>query len=119
MLLIIVVLVPQFVFSGGVIPMKEIGGIGTVLGWLTSARWELGALVTSARVEGGSGLGGLEGVSLPGMEGLSTQGLAASLQGQYGDIFHVNVGFYWLMSLALAFVLFLIVLYVQKRKDVI
>lgn len=122
MLLVIVVLVPQFVFSGGVIPIKDIGPIGTVLGWLTSARWELGAIVTSAKVEGGSGMGAaLKEISLPGMQGLPTvgqqQGLVSSLQNQYGQIFHVNVGFYWLMALVFAFLLFLVVLYVQKRKD--
>jgi ABC transport system ATP-binding/permease protein len=122
MLLVIVVLVPQFVFSGGIIPIKDIGPIGVVLGWLTSARWELGAVVTSAKVQGGSAMGaGLEDISLPGMQGLPTvgdqQGLVSSLQNQYGQIFHVNVGFYWLMALVLAFLLFLIVLYVQKRKD--
>jgi hypothetical protein len=117
MLLIIVVLVPQFVFSGGIIPMKQIGPIGTILGWLTSARWELGAIVTSAKVDGG-GLGaGLQDVSPPGLEGLSNESLASSLQNQYGEIFHVNVGFYWLMALALSLVLFLIVLFAQRRKD--
>jgi hypothetical protein len=123
MLLVIVVLVPQFVFSGGVIPIKDIGLVGKVLGWLTSARWELGAIVTSAHVDAGSGIGGLPNISLPGMEGLPTlgqqQGLVSSLQNQYGAIFHVNVGLYWLMALLLSFVLFLIVLYVQKRKDVV
>src|SRR3990172_12346944 len=94
MLLVILVLVPQFVFSGGIIPIKDIGLIGKVLGWITSARWELGALVTSARVEsGGLGLGaGTPNISLPGMQGLPTvgdqQGLVSSLRDQYGDIFH-------------------------------
>jgi hypothetical protein len=82
----------------------------------------LGAIVTSARVDAGSGLGpGLQGISLPGMEGLPTvgqqQGLVSSLQNQYGEIFHVNVGFYWLMALVLALALFVVVLYVQMRKD--
>jgi ABC transport system ATP-binding/permease protein len=119
MLLIIVVLVPQFVFSGGVIPMKDIGFAGTVLGWLTSARWELGALVTSARVDTGPAMN-LQNMSLPGMQGLPAldqQGLSTSLADQYGKIFHVNVGFYWLMALVLSLALFLVVLYVQKRKD--
>ncbi|MCL5734564.1 MAG: FHA domain-containing protein [Actinobacteria bacterium] len=122
MLLVILVLVPQFVFSGGIIPMADIGLAGKVLGWITSARWELGALVTSAKVEGGAGMGaGLPNISLPGMEGLPTmgekQGLVSSLQDQYGDIFHVNVGFYWLMAVVLTSAVFLLVLYLQKRKD--
>ncbi len=124
MLLVIAVLIPQFVFSGGVIPIKNIGFAGTVLGWLTSARWELGAIVTSARVTGGSGLGGaleLESLSLPGLQSLGSlsdrQGLVTSLRDQYGDIFNVNVGFYWLMSLLLSLALFMLVLLLQKRKD--
>ncbi len=32
MLLVIAVLIPQFVFSGGIIPIKKIGFAGTVLG---------------------------------------------------------------------------------------
>jgi hypothetical protein len=122
MLLVIAVLIPQFVFSGGVIPIKDIGVAGTILGWLTSARWELGAVVTSAKVAGGSGLGGgLEGLSLPGLQSLPTlgeqQGLVTSLRDQYGDIFHVNVGFYCLMSLVLSMALFGLVVIIQKRKD--
>jgi ABC-type multidrug transport system ATPase subunit len=121
MLMVIVVLVPQFVFSGGIIPIKDIGVAGTVLGWLTSARWELGAIVTSAEVAGGRGIvGGPEGMSLPGIEGLGAageRGLTSSLQDQYGRIFHVNVGLYWLMALLLSLLLFLVVLYLQKRKD--
>jgi len=122
MLLVILVLVPQFVFSGGMIPVSDLGVAGQVMGWLTSTRWELGALVTSAEIESGPAQAAdLSDVYLPGIESLSSPGekqaLINSLQDQYGDIFHVNLTLYWGMSLALAMILLAIIIALQKRKD--
>jgi ABC-type multidrug transport system ATPase subunit/predicted component of type VI protein secretion system len=122
MLLVILVLVPQFVFSGGMLPVADLGIAGKVLGWVTSTRWELGALVTSARIERGPGQAvDLSDVALPGIEGLpgpqEKMALVGSLRDQYGDIFHVNLPLYWGMSFALALALFVLVVFLQKRKD--
>jgi hypothetical protein len=122
MLLVILVLVPQFVFSGGMIPVSDLGVAGKIMGWVTSTRWELGALATSAEIESGPGQAAdLSDVYLPGIESLKTPGekqaLINSLNDQYGDIFHVNLTLYWGMSIVLAAVLLAIIIALQKRKD--
>ena len=122
MLLVILVLVPQFVFSGGMIPVSDLGTAGKIMGWLTSTRWELGALVTSAQVRSGPGQAAdLSDVYLPGIESLNTpvekQALINSLNDQYGDIFNVDLALYWGMSAVLAAVLLAIIVALQKRKD--
>ncbi len=122
MLLVILVLVPQFVFSGGMIPVSDLGVAGKVMGWVTSTRWELGALVTSAQVESGPGeAADLSDVYLPGIESLKTPGekqaLISTLHDQYGDIFHVDLALYWGMSIVLAAILLAIIIALQKRKD--
>jgi hypothetical protein len=122
MLLVILVLVPQFVFSGGMIPVSDLGTAGKIMGWITSTRWELGALVTSAQVKSGPGQAAdLSDVYLPGIQSLSTPGekqaLINSLNDQYGDIFNVDLALYWGMSAVLAAVLLAIIIALQKRKD--
>ncbi len=122
MLLVILVLVPQFVFSGGMIPVSDLGTAGKIMGWITSTRWELGALVTSAQVKSGPGeAADLSDVYLPGIESLNTPGekqaLINSLNDQYGDIFNVDLALYWAMSAVLAAVLLAIIIALQKRKD--
>ena len=122
MLLVILVLVPQFVFSGGMVPVRDLGTAGKVIGTVTSTRWELGALATSARIQSGPcRQPDMSDCRMPGMEGLKTTGerqaLVRSLNAQYGDIFRVNVYLYWCMCLLLAAVLLAAVLALQKRKD--
>lgn len=122
MLLIILVLVPQFVFSGGMVPMDDLGIAGRGIGLVTSTRWELGALVTTAQVKSGAcRQPDLSDCSMPGMQSLQSvgerQALVRSLDAQYGDIFKVNVVFYCAMCLALTMLLLFIVLALQKRKD--
>ncbi len=122
MLLVILVLVPQFVFSGGMIPVSDLGVAGKIMGWVTSTRWELGALVTSAQIKSGPGeAADLSDVYLPGIQSLETPGekqaLINSLNDQYGDIFNVDLALYWAMSAVLAAVLLAIIIALQKRKD--
>lgn len=122
MLLVILVLVPQFVFSGGMVPVSDLGVAGKVMGWITSTRWELGALATSAQIESGPGQAAdLSDLYLPGIQSLSSTGekqaLVNSLHDQYGDIFHVSLTLYWGMALVLALALLGVVILLQKRKD--
>jgi hypothetical protein len=122
MLLVILVLVPQFVFSGGMIPVSDLGVAGKVMGWVTSTRWELGALVTSAEIKSGPGQqADFSDVYLPGIQSLNTPGekqaLISSLNNQYGDIFNVDLALYWGMSAVLAALLLAIIVALQKRKD--
>jgi len=122
MLLVILVLVPQFVFAGGMIPVNDLGTPGKVLGALTSTRWNMGAMVTAAKVQTGEGADkDLSDVALPGIRGLKTtvekQSLIDTLHKQYGEIFSVQLSLYWGASAALAFALLGLVLWLQKRKD--
>jgi hypothetical protein len=122
MLLVILVLVPQFVFSGGMMPVKDLGVTGQVFGVLTSTRWGLGAMATSAHIKTGACVAAdMSDCSLPGLQGLDTPeqkvALVKSLDNQYGSIFNVNVYFYWAMAILLMGVLVALILWLQKRKD--
>lgn len=122
MLLVILVLVPQFVFSGGMMPVADLGVAGKIFGVVTSTRWGLGAMATVAKIEQGvCEPQDLETCVMPGLDGLDTvekkAALIDSLHKQYGAIFHVNVPLYWAMSLVLIVVLLGIIYILQKRKD--
>ncbi len=45
-LLLIVVLIPQFMFAGGILPLSTFGPAGQVISYVTSTRWGFEALVT-------------------------------------------------------------------------
>ena len=122
MLLVILVLVPQFIFSGGMMPVSDLGVAGKVFGVFTSTRWGLGAMATSAQIKTGAGVApDMSDVSLPGLQGLDTPeqkaAMVKSLDRQYGSIFNVNVYFYWAMALLLCGALWFLILWLQKRKD--
>lgn len=122
MLLMILAIVPQFVFSGGMIPMSDLGVAGKIVGAAMSTRWALGALVTSAQVESGPRLqADLSDTYMPGSEGFASlpekQAMINSLHDQYGEIFHVNVAFYWGMAAVICVALLGVVIFLQKRKD--
>ncbi len=73
MLLVILVLVPQFIFAGGMDPVSELGIAGTIFGALTSSRWGLGAMATIAEIKTGAGKAAdMSDTFLPGIKGLKT-----------------------------------------------
>jgi len=122
MLLVILVLVPQFIFSGGMMPVSDLGVAGKVFGTLTSTRWGLGAMATIAEIKTGAGKAAdMSDTLLPGIKGLETSAekvaLVRSLDSQYGAIFNVNIAFYWAMSLVLIVALTAVIFLLQKRKD--
>ncbi|OFV79900.1 MAG: hypothetical protein A2W26_07755 [Acidobacteria bacterium RBG_16_64_8] len=124
MLFVILVLVPQFVFSGGMVPLKDLGVAGKIMGWVTSSRWELGALATSSHVDQAAAPNpGMPGVAIPGLEGVfgggPQPGMSSAIRDQYGDIFQVNLAFYWGMALALSMFLLVVIVFLQKRKDIL
>ncbi|MGQ9572753.1 MAG: FHA domain-containing protein [Dehalococcoidia bacterium] len=124
MLLVILVLVPQFVFSGGMVPVSDLGTAGQTVGLLTSTRWELGALATAAQVKTGPcQTADLTDCQLPGIQGLPNaeerHALLKSLDDQYGDIFDVNIYFNWGMTLTLGAGLMGATFLLQKRKDIL
>ena len=73
MLLVILVLVPQFIFAGGMDPVSDLGVAGTIFGALTSSRWVLGAMATIAQIKTGAGKAAdMSDTYLPGIKGLKT-----------------------------------------------
>jgi ABC-type multidrug transport system ATPase subunit len=124
MLLVILVLVPQFVFAGGMVPVSDLGTAGQAVGLITSTRWELGALATAAHVRSGPCKApDLTDCQLPGILGKPTaaerQALLKSLDDKYGDIFDVNVYFNWGVAMLLAAGLLTVTFLLQKRKDIL
>lgn len=124
MLFVILVLVPQFVFSGGMVPLKDLGVAGRIMGWLTSARWELGALATSSHVDQAAAPNpGAPAIGIEGLEGLTGAGpqvgMSSAILDQYGEIFNVNLPFYWGMAVALSMFLLVVIIFLQKRKDIL
>ena len=124
MLLVILVLVPQFVFAGGMDPVSELGVAGTVFGALTSSRWALGAMATIAQIKTGAGkMADMSDTYLPGIKGLKTVeekvAVVQALNKQFGAILNVNVAFYWAMCIVLIVALFGLIIVLQKRKDIL
>jgi len=124
MLLVILVLVPQFIFAGGMDPVSELGVAGTIFGAVTSSRWALGAMATIAKIKTGAGKAAdMSDTFLPGIKGLKTTGekvaLVQALDRQFGAILSVNVAFYWAMCIVLIAALLGLIVVLQKRKDIL
>ena len=124
MLLAILVIIPQIVFAGGLMPLSDLGAAGTVGGAVTSTRWAMESMATVSEVMTGKGTAQDPGtLMLPGLEGMKTPGEKAaaikSLEEGYGDIFNVNVYRHWAYMLVIAGGIFLVVLFLQKRKDIL
>ncbi len=122
MLLVILVLVPQFMFSGAMVPLSDLGWVGKIVGSITSTRWQFGAMITSAQIESGPRLSpDFSDTYMPGIESMSNpiqkHALISSLHDQYGEIFHVNLTLYLGMMVAISFVLMAVITILQKRKD--
>ncbi|HSR34594.1 MAG TPA: ATP-binding cassette domain-containing protein, partial [Anaerolineae bacterium] len=73
MLLLIVVVVVQMVFSGGILPLDQLGTAGEAIGYATSSKWDFEALVDVTQVQRGDCDGpSLEGCELPGVQAYGT-----------------------------------------------
>jgi hypothetical protein len=106
------------------VPVSDLGAAGQTLGLVTSTRWELGALATSAHIRSGPcEAPDLTDCQLPGLLGKPSaeerQALLKSLDDQYGEIFDVNVYFNWGAALVLAGALLGVTFLLQKRKDIL
>jgi ABC transport system ATP-binding/permease protein len=124
MLLAILVIIPQIVFAGGLMPLSDLGAAGTVGGAVTSTRWAMESMATVSQVMTGNGTAENPGtLMLPGLAGMKTPGEKAaairSLAEGYGSIFDVNVYRHWAYMLVIAGGIFLVVLFLQKRKDIL
>ena len=124
MLLIILVLTPQFVFAGGMLPVSELGAPGQALGLVTTSKWALTGMVTAAKVKSGICDGpDLSQCKVPGLQGYPTDAVRANvlqtLDDQYGDIFNADPLVAWSALILLMVGLFLLILIFQKRRDAV
>jgi len=125
MLLVIVVVVVQMVFSGGILPLDQLGEVGEVLGSATSSKWTFQALVDVTQVKSGDCEAGsdLSACRLPGIQAYGTEPerrvLLEHLEERYGEALNgeVEESAAWLGGILVG--LFLILAVLQKRKDVI
>lgn len=124
MLLVIVVVVVQMVFSGGILPLAQLGTAGEAIGYTTSSKWTLEAMVDVTQVERGDCEGpSLENCELPGIQAYDTdpekQVVIAQLESRYGDVLKGDVATSILAQLVIMLGLFVLLVVIQKRKDVI
>jgi ABC-type multidrug transport system ATPase subunit/pSer/pThr/pTyr-binding forkhead associated (FHA) protein len=124
MLLVIIVVVVQMVFSGGILPLDQLGGAGEAIGYATSSKWALEALVDVSQVERGNCDGpNLEDCQLSGIQAYATDPerrvVIDHLEDRYGDVLEGDVIVSIGAQLGIMLVLFVLLVVVQKRKDVI
>jgi ABC-type multidrug transport system ATPase subunit/pSer/pThr/pTyr-binding forkhead associated (FHA) protein len=124
MLLLIVVVVVQMVFSGGILPLDQLGTAGEAIGYPTSSKWAFEALVDVTQVLRGDCDGpSLENCDLPGVQAYGTdperQVVIAHLEDRYGQVLEGDVTTSIVAMLAIMLLLFILLVVIQKRKDVI
>jgi ABC-type multidrug transport system ATPase subunit/pSer/pThr/pTyr-binding forkhead associated (FHA) protein len=124
MLLVIVVVVVQMVFSGGILPLDQLGKAGEGIGYATSSKWAFEGLVDVSQVERGDcDDPTLENCLLPGIQSYDTpaerQVVLDHLEDRYGSVLAGQVGTSIAAQLGLAVVMFVLLAVIQKRKDVI
>jgi hypothetical protein len=124
MLLVIVVVVVQMVFSGGILPLDQLGVAGEAIGYVTSSKWTYEALAAVTQVERGECDGPtLENCQLPGIQAYDTdpekQVVIDHLASRYGGVLDGDVNTSIIATSAIMVGLFALVAVLQKRKDVI
>jgi ABC-type multidrug transport system ATPase subunit/pSer/pThr/pTyr-binding forkhead associated (FHA) protein len=124
MLLVIIVVVVQMVFSGGILPLDQLGTAGEVLGDATSGKWTFEAMVDVTQVERGECEGpSLDECLLPGIQAYDTdaerQVVMSHLEDRFGAVLDGDALNSIVAQLAIMAVLFVLLYIVQKRKDVI
>jgi len=123
-LIAIVLVVVQLVFAGGLLPLSQLGTAGEVLGSVTSSKWTYEALVDVTEVQRGDCDGpNLDDCELPGIQAYDTnperQVVLEQLETRFDDVLEGSVLNSILASLAIMAVLFVLLVVIQKRKDVI
>jgi ABC-type multidrug transport system ATPase subunit/pSer/pThr/pTyr-binding forkhead associated (FHA) protein len=124
MLLVIVVVVVQMVFSGGILPLDQLGQAGEAIGYATSSKWALEGLVDVTQVKRGDcDDPTLENCLLSGIQAYDTAAerrvVLDHLEDRYGNVLTGKVTRSIAVQLGLAAVLFVVLAVIQKRKDVI
>jgi ABC-type multidrug transport system ATPase subunit/pSer/pThr/pTyr-binding forkhead associated (FHA) protein len=124
MLLAVLVIIPQLIFAGALMPLSDLGAVGAVFGAVASTRWALESMTTISHIMTGTGSAAdPTHLIVPGIKGMKTMAekVAAvkSLDKAYGAIFDVNVYRDWLWMVLIGVGLFFIILYLQKRRDIL
>jgi len=124
MLLVIIVVVVQMVFSGGILPLDQLGAAGEALGYITSSKWTFEALVNVTQVERGDCDGpSLDNCQLSGIQAYDTDAekmvVIDHLDSRYGNVLEGKVSTSIIAQLVLFGALFILLAVIQKRKDVI
>ncbi len=122
MMLAIGIIVLQVVFSGGLVPLADLGVVGTVLGGITSTSWSYKALTSASglSLDGCSG-DNLTNCRLPGFGSFENDDQRRlgfdAVNEQFGGVFGADVLVCWGAMLAIIAGLGMILWFLQKRKD--
>jgi hypothetical protein len=124
MLLLIVIVVVQMVFSGGILPLDQLGAAGEVIGGITSSKWTFEAMVDVTQVQRGDCEGpSLEDCELAGVQAYGTdaerQVVITHLEDRYGNVLEGDVTTSIAALVGILVALFVLLAVIQKRKDVI
>ena len=125
MVLVIGIVVVQMVFSGGLLALSDLGVAGDVLGSITSTKWVFQALVASAQVMQGECFEAtLETCQLPGLLAFqddpgTQRALVDPILEKFGGVFGESVRKTWIALGSIIGGVFVILLFLQKRKDVV
>jgi hypothetical protein len=123
-LVAIVLVVIQLVFSGGILPLSQLGTAGEAIGYATSSKWAFEAAVDVTQVVRGDCEGpSLRDCELPGIQAYDTDPerkvVILQLESRYGDVVEGDVTTSIIAQLAIMLCLFILLVVFQKRKDVI
>jgi ABC-type multidrug transport system ATPase subunit/predicted component of type VI protein secretion system len=123
-LVAIVLVVIQLVFSGGILPLSQLGTAGEAIGYATSSKWAFEAVVDVTQVVRGDCEGpSLEDCELPGIQAYDTDPekkvVIVQLESRYGDVLEGDMTASIIAQLAIMLCLFILLVIIQKRKDVI
>jgi hypothetical protein len=127
MVLVIAVVVLQMIFSGGLLALKGLGVVGLVLGSITSTKWVFDALTSASGVVKGECFvppaETLANCQMPGLGALETEAeralVVTPMIDSFGDVYGANVYEAWAALAVILVVLFGIIVFLQKRKDVV
>jgi ABC transport system ATP-binding/permease protein len=124
MLLVIVVVVLHMVFSGGILSLEQLGTSGEALGFVTSSKWAFeGFTDLNSLMQGDCESPGLAECSHAGIQGIDSEAgravLIDQLNERFGGVFDGSVRDSMLAMVGIVAVLFVLLVVLQKRKDVI
>ncbi len=123
-LVAIVLVVIQLVFSGGILPLSQLGTAGEAIGYATSSKWAFEAVVDVTQVvRGDCEEPSLKDCELPGIQAYDTgperKVVILQLESRYGDVLEGDVTTSIIAQLAIMLCLFIVLVVIQKRKDVV